>query len=172
MTPTPDPSASMPASGGGEAGLYSLAYFSRNLILGSPDRVQAEIEHILLSARRANAANGVSGALLFSDGCFAQVLEGPRDAVEATFESIQCDARHADVTILHLHAVGQRSFADWAMAFGGIDGVSTDPRLGDRGMSTTDGIMASEAGQNLLRALRSVVHRDDLALRDEMANRA
>jgi hypothetical protein len=154
-----------------ESGLYSLAYFSRNLILGGPAEFQAEIEQILSSARRNNAASGVTGALLFSDGCFAQVLEGPREAVEATFESIQCDHRHAGVTILHLHAVGQRSFGAWAMAFGGIDGVSTDPRLTAQGMSTADAIVASEAGQNLLKALRSVVHRDDLALRDEWALR-
>jgi hypothetical protein len=149
--------------------LYSLAYFSRNAIDGSGPEVQAQIAQILASARRNNAREGVTGALLFSDGCFAQVLEGRRSDVEGVFESIQCDPRHADVTILHLHEVDRRSFGEWSMAFGGIDGVSCDPQLQGDGMSPADGILATVAGQNLLLALRNVVHRDDLARRGEIA---
>jgi hypothetical protein len=55
------------------------------------------------------------------------------------------------------------------MAFGGIEGVSCDPKLQNDGMSPADGILATVAGQNLLLALRNVVHRDDLARRDEIA---
>lgn len=149
--------------------LYSLAYFSRNAIAGDPSQVQADIAQILRSARRNNAACGVTGALLFSDGCFAQVLEGRRCDVESVFESIQCDPRHRDVTILHLHAVPERSFGAWSMAFGGIDGVSVDPKIDADGMTAPDGILATPAGQNLLLALRNVVHRDDLARQDTTA---
>jgi hypothetical protein len=143
--------------------LYSLAYFSRNAITGTAIEVQAQIDSILASARRNNARDGVTGALLFSDGCFAQVLEGRRADIEAIFEVIQCDTRHRDVTILHLHPVERRSYAEWAMAFAGIDGVSIDPGLRDSGMSTPAEISATDAGVNLLAALHSVVHRDDLA---------
>jgi 3-oxoacyl-[acyl-carrier-protein] synthase III len=146
--------------------LLSLAYFSRNAITGSPETVQAEIRNILESARRNNQANGVTGALLFSDGCFAQVLEGRQDDVEAIFETIQCDARHADVTILHLHPVERRSVAQWSMAFAGISGVSRDPELQQEGMGSADDVMATVAGRNLLAALHSVVHRDDVARRE------
>ena len=149
--------------------LYSLAYFSRNAIEGSGPEVQTQIAQILASARRNNAAHGVTGALLFSDGCFAQVLEGPRAEVEGIFEGIQCDPRHCDVTILHLHEVERRSFGEWSMAFGGIEGVSSDPQLQREGMCPADSILATVAGQNLLLALRNVVHRDDLARRDELA---
>ena len=149
--------------------LYSLAYFSRNRITGGSVELQRQILQILDSARRRNAACGVTGALLFSNGCFAQVLEGPRDDVEAVFETIQCDVRHSDVTVLHLHPVAQRSFGAWSMAFSGIVGVSHNPGLAADGMHDADGILATVAGQNLLLALRDVVHRDDLALRDEAA---
>jgi hypothetical protein len=70
------------------------------------------------------------------------------------------------VTILHLHEVDRRSFGEWSMAFGGIDGVSHDPKLESDGMSPADGILATVAGQNLLLALRNVVYRDELARRD------
>jgi hypothetical protein len=148
---------------------FSLAYFSRNAIDGTPPQVQAQIGQILESARRNNARCGVTGALIFSDGCFAQVLEGALPDVEAVFESIQCDPRHGDVTILHLHPVEQRSFGAWSMAFGGIDGVSVDPGVGGDGMGPADGILATDAGKHLLAALRSVVHRDDLARREALA---
>ena len=151
--------------------LYSLAYFSRNAIAGPPEALRAEIDQILASARRHNRAAGVTGALLFSDGCFAQVLEGPRDAVEAIFETIQCDPRHADVTVLHLHPVEQRSFAAWSMAFAGIDGVSVDPRIAGEGMTRPDHIMTTDAGRDLLAMLHDVVHRDELARRSEAAGR-
>jgi hypothetical protein len=148
--------------------LCSLAYFSRNAIHGSAEEMSAEIEAILATARRNNARHGVTGALLFSDGCFAQVLEGARDDVETVFETIQCDPRHKDVTIMHLHPVEQRSFGSWSMAFGGIDGVSVDPRINADGMGPVEGILTLQAGTNLLAALRSVVRRDDLARRDEI----
>jgi hypothetical protein len=149
--------------------LFSLAYFSRNAVDGTADEMQSAIASILASARRNNARHGVTGALLFSDGCFAQVLEGAREDVEQVFETIQCDARHSDVTIMHLHAVEERSFGEWSMAFGGIDGVSVDPGINAEGMGPVDGILALQAGTNLLAALRSVVHRDDLARRDELS---
>jgi len=148
--------------------LYSLAYFSRNAITGPAADMQSAIAEILVSARRNNARHGVTGALLFSDGCFAQVLEGARADVELVFETIQCDPRHGDVTIMHLHEVEQRSFGEWSMAFGGIDGVSIDPRINADGMGPVDGIFTSQAGVNLLASLRSVVHRDDLARRNEL----
>jgi hypothetical protein len=147
--------------------LHSLAYFSRNAITGNPAEVRTEIDAILASARRNNQRNAVTGALLFSDGCFAQVLEGPREAVEAIFETIQCDPRHREVTILHLHEVDQRSFGEWSMAFAGLDGISVDPKIDADGMRAHDDILTTAAGQNLLAALRSVVQRDDMARRDE-----
>ena len=147
---------------------FSLAYFSRNAIVGTPEELREQIEHILVSARRKNPPRGVTGALLFSEGCFAQVLEGPREAVEDIFETIQCDPRHCDVTVMHLHAVEQRSFAAWSMAFAGIDGVSNDPGLDASGMSVRGDILATDAGRNLLSALHGVVHRDELARREAL----
>lgn len=142
--------------------LCSLAYVSRNALAGGPAELASQIQDILLRARASNQRHDVTGALLFSDGYFAQVLEGPAEAVEAIFETIQCDPRHADVTILHLHPVAERSFGKWSMAFGGIDGVSIDPQLGGQGMEQAGTILATDAGKQLLASLHSVVRRVDL----------
>jgi hypothetical protein len=100
--------------------LYRLAYFSRNSLLGSLDQVGAEVQQILEVSRRNNQRVGVTGALLFNCSCFAQVLEGPLNAVEETFERIQRDTRHADVTVLELAMAPVREFPAWSMAFAGV----------------------------------------------------
>jgi hypothetical protein len=152
--------------------LFSLAYFSRNAIVGTAADMQQAIAAILRTARSNNPRHNVTGALLYSDGCFAQVLEGRREDVEHIFETIQCDRRHSDVTIMHLHPVDERSFAAWSMAFAGIEGVSGKPMVIGDGMLAADDILSSEAGQNLLAALRSVVHRDELGRVEEQRGAA
>ena len=98
--------------------LYRLAYFSRNIIDSSLD-MSAEVQQILHVCRLNNQKVGVTGALLFNNSCFAQVLEGPLDAVERTFERIQRDMRHSDVTVLELEPASEREFPEWSMAFAG-----------------------------------------------------
>lgn len=101
--------------------LYRLVYISRNAIDGSGETLRAEIEQILVASRRNNGAAAISGALMFNAGGFAQVLEGPRRAIETTFERIQCDTRHRHVVVLDFTALERRLFARWTMAYVGTD---------------------------------------------------
>ncbi|MCX4198446.1 BLUF domain-containing protein [Methylobacterium organophilum] len=71
--------------------LYRLVYASKNLLQGPEPEAMAAVRQILDASRRNNAALDVTGALMFNAGAFAQVLEGPRQGVEATFERIQRD---------------------------------------------------------------------------------
>ena len=105
--------------------LHRLAYVSRNALAPGADAT-AEIEAILALSRRNNARNGVSGALMFNAGLFAQVLEGELVALEETFERIQCDARHDDVRILQFEPVAARRFDAWSMAWAGRDAAPVD----------------------------------------------
>lgn len=99
--------------------LYQLVYYSRNKVSGDEAVFGAEVNSILEVSRRNNQAAGITGALLFNAGVFAQVLEGPLAAIEATFERIQQDERHGDVSLLALEPVTHRSFPNWAMGFVG-----------------------------------------------------
>ncbi len=99
--------------------LYRLVYTSRNLLGGRGEEQSAAVGGILAASKRNNARVGVTGALLFNAGSFAQVLEGPRAAVETTFERIQRDARHSDVSVLQCEPVAERGFPNWSMAFVG-----------------------------------------------------
>jgi hypothetical protein len=131
----------------GDGTLFRLVYASRSLV--PEDGVPVELPRILDAARRRNAAQGITGALLFSADGFVQVLEGPVAAVERTFERIQCDPRHAEVVVLEAGMAATRDFAGWSMAYAG-----RRPDLRFEGFrATPDG--ASPAMLDLLRgALR------------------
>lgn len=103
-----------------KAALQRIVYYSRNLITGTDETVAASVREILEAARTNNAQAGVTGALIFNSGCFAQVLEGSREKVADIFERIQCDPRHTEVQVLEYGPITQRAFPNWSMAFLGI----------------------------------------------------
>lgn len=79
------------------------------------------VDDILAKARDRNASVDVTGALLFTEGRFVQVLEGERDKVREIFDRIGADARHAEVEILSAQYSERRRFKEWSMAFVGDD---------------------------------------------------
>jgi hypothetical protein len=99
--------------------LYRLVYASKNHLQGTDAEVAEAVSQILAASQRNNAKVDVTGALMFNAGAFAQVLEGPQPGVESTFERIQCDPRHGDVTVLQCGPAKSRSFTNWSMAFVG-----------------------------------------------------
>jgi|TARA_R110002012_G_scaffold257437_2_gene437676 hypothetical protein len=103
--------------------LYRLVYYSRNHVSFDDSLFTASVDDILARSRANNARDAITGALLFNAGCFAQVLEGPLGKVEQTFERIQQDERHSDVSLLGLDPIEHRSFPNWAMGFVGLSDV-------------------------------------------------
>ena len=99
--------------------LYRLVYYSRNAIPGDASVVAAALASILAKSQVNNQRVGVTGALMFNSGCFAQVLEGAQSAVEEVFERIQQDDRHGDVSLLSFEPATARAFANWSMGFVG-----------------------------------------------------
>ena len=73
--------------------------------------------NLLNHARQKNVRNGITGHLLYADGEFVQCFEGPSDAVERLWQSLQKDTRHQDLQIISRGPVSERRFADWGMAF-------------------------------------------------------
>ncbi len=146
--------------------LYRVLYCSRNRIPGDAAAVAAQITTILAASRENNAREGITGGLLFSMGCFAQVLEGLPTAVEETFERIQCDDRHNDVILLEAGPITERAFPDWSMAFTGGD---AEANL--LGASTLAGALSGQsgAGSKVLDVLKAVMVRETrwLAVRPE-----
>lgn len=77
----------------------------------------AELQDLLLSARRNNDRDAITGMLLYEDGTFLQVLEGENEVVEATYQRIAADRRHHKIMLIARFEVDHRSFHDWEMGF-------------------------------------------------------
>ena len=76
-----------------------------------------ELVCLLERWRPKNAALGVTGMLLYKGGNLIQALEGEADAVQGLYETIRLDPRHHGVIKLTQHAIAERQFGDWSMAF-------------------------------------------------------
>ncbi|MFN3587081.1 MAG: BLUF domain-containing protein [Moraxellaceae bacterium] len=78
---------------------------------------EAELQALLETSRRNNQRDNITGMLLYRDGDFLQVLEGPEDAVRATYARIGRDRRHGRFIMLDESHIDTRAFNQWAMGF-------------------------------------------------------
>lgn len=95
----------------------SLLYVSRSTI--PPERLAAEMAEIVAFARAHNARVGITGGMVRAGDYFAQLLEGPTEAVKTAMENIDRDPRHTDVNVVHVAANSKRQLPDWSMAYAG-----------------------------------------------------
>jgi hypothetical protein len=97
--------------------LKSLLYASVSaLAAGEEDH---EIKRIVAVSRRRNAEREVTGALISNRGRFAQILEGPADAVDEIMASIFRDQRHQQVTVIEVVQARRRRFPGWSLCYSG-----------------------------------------------------
>lgn len=75
----------------------------------------SELSELLWAARQTNRRLGVTGMLLFAEGTFFQILEGPPQTVDALYERIARDTRHAEVAKLIREPIARRSFEEWTI---------------------------------------------------------
>ncbi len=76
-----------------------------------------ELDRIYLRAQAANAGAGITGLMLFYEGVFLQVLEGPAAGVTSLLERIRRDRRHAGLIVLESGPADERGFGGSAMNF-------------------------------------------------------
>lgn len=74
-----------------------------------------QITAMLREIRPKNRRAGITGMLLFSEGDFFQVIEGPQDVVDRLFLRISGDRRHSQVMKLIEEPIAERAFGDWTM---------------------------------------------------------
>jgi hypothetical protein len=92
---------------------YQVAYSSR----ATEPMTAVGLEKILSDARAGNRARKVTGALIYVEGVFLQVLEGERDTVRAVMANIARDSRHGAVKVFHEAEVDAPTFGSWSMAY-------------------------------------------------------
>ena len=90
--------------------LHRLIYVSRPFGFDT-----ATLGGIMVGARRNNARDGLTGALICRADIYLQLLEGPAASVNAVYARIAADDRHCDIERLADGPVAERLFPAWAM---------------------------------------------------------
>ncbi|CAN5569380.1 hypothetical protein BH11PSE7_BH11PSE7_25460 [soil metagenome] len=76
-----------------------------------------DLDELLDRARRSNAASGITGALVYAEGVFLQILEGGEAQVQDLMAKIRRDVRHESVIVLRESEVSSATFGNWKMAY-------------------------------------------------------
>lgn len=92
---------------------YQIMYSSQ----AAKPMTVAGLEAILADARTGNETRNVTGALVYVDGVFFQLIEGDKDVVRKLMASIASDARHHSVKVFYEAEVEARAFESWRMAY-------------------------------------------------------
>ncbi len=105
--------------------LYEALYVSTI----APDAPLSIVGDIAGGARIFNAANDITGLLIFDGMRFCQQLEGRQKDVLALIDRISNDPRHSHVTIFHHGSLAERRFRSFALAFTNVDDIEVLGRL-------------------------------------------
>lgn len=79
--------------------------------------LEDDVLDILKGAQEKNERLNITGALLYFDKVFLQLIEGPRAHVNELFQSISHDARHYDITLIKVEEITARQFSNWRMKY-------------------------------------------------------
>lgn len=96
---------------------HSLLYTSRKVM--PPEAEASEIAKILTVSRSHNAAVDITGGLISTKHAFAQLLEGPVDAIDDLMRRIQCDPRHEGLRVHRRTDISRRKLSFWTLAYCG-----------------------------------------------------
>jgi hypothetical protein len=95
--------------------LSRLIYFSENHLDPKNGSVLGQLSGILSASNRNNKRVNITGALVFDDFWFIQVLEGEREVILRTFERLKDDERHLNIALVELTDIDARMFGNWWM---------------------------------------------------------
>lgn len=120
---------SSPAVGSENEELHEVIYTS----LETEPFDTPSLERLLDRSRERNRPAGITGMLLYHEGEFLQVLEGPEQAVQDTFNRIAADPRHTNIQVIIRRPVVARSFDHWSMGFVRLDlpALASQPGFSD-----------------------------------------
>jgi hypothetical protein len=126
-----------PPSPASVAMTYQIVYSSQ----ATGPMTATELEQILVDARAGNEARNVTGALVFVEGVFLQILEGNEEVVRALMANIARDARHNSVTVFHEAEVAAPTFGTWRMAYVSATPEEMSAWAGLPGTATIDALL-------------------------------
>ncbi len=119
---------------------------------------ESGLDALLEQCRENNAAADLTGMLLYRDGRFLQVLEGPEEPLRALMDVLAADERHTGLRVLFEEPLRTRQFPNWTMGFQRADdapeGAADEEPIGYR--STFDDLDRNDPTATV-RALQELV---------------
>ena len=106
--------------------LVAKTYLSQSKL----DWTDEAIDELLERSKQNNATKRITGAMIYANGYFMQLIEGPQIAVDKLYSAIEADPRHEVLSLLHSQEIKDRHFSDWAMEYRDSDD------LGERALMT------------------------------------
>jgi hypothetical protein len=94
-----------------------LLYTSECGMAGSRAEIDRQVRGIAEASAARNQDRGLTGMLVYVGDTFIQILEGPGESIEQTFEDICCDLRHHNLALVDYVTAPSRLFDEWRMAY-------------------------------------------------------
>ncbi len=94
--------------------LHQFAYISNEKQYFTDE----DLRVLMMRAREKNKRMELTGLLLYDNGTFLQVLEGPQDSIEIMKQELLNDSRHENMDVIYSSdKLFEREFANWRMGF-------------------------------------------------------
>ena len=75
----------------------------------------SDVFAIVAVSARNNVESELTGVLLFKDGLFLQIIEGPGASINTLMSRLERDNRHSDIRTIARKPITQRAFPKWNM---------------------------------------------------------
>ncbi len=127
--------------------LFEISYVSK----AAQEIGLSSLFHLFNVCQNKNKKNNLTGVLFFENGHFAQILEGEREIILKTWDTILNDQRHQILRKISFKEIDERLFPNWGLRFYGAEKIAQDlPQL----TKVLDGLESHDS--ELLEIMRSV----------------
>lgn len=99
--------------------LHRVVFYSRNETTFSAGSMRDFVRGVLDSCSRHDQQSGLTGALLFNEHFFVQVMEGDHVALSEKLWALAKDDRHSLIVLVSAGEIATRSFLTWSVGYAG-----------------------------------------------------
>lgn len=101
----------------------------------------AEVARLVQESRKRNRQNGITGILLHVEDTFFQVLEGPPEIIDALYDKILLDPRHARITRIIYEPIARRYFENSSMTLATLTPAEFTAMVGEHSVERRERLL-------------------------------
>jgi hypothetical protein len=110
---------------------------------------ESELNELIEVSRRNNKKHSITGAMLYLENSFIQVIEGKDAAISYLLHTLRADTRHLDIRILSDKLAQVRNFQNWSMGIVKAVEVDEPQVLEELRLASTEKVV-SEGRSNIM----------------------